>query len=347
MRSLGTNTYREIHSQPESFAAVETSFTDNRCHVDAAFAEPGPDQVIFTGCGSSYYLAGSAAHTFAAVTGRPAQAVACSDLMFFAERYIAGRRTVVVPITRDSRTTEVRRAVERVRALPGVTTLALTCDPGSAAYNDAMLVSPAAEEKSVVMTRSFSSLLYLATLLALHVAGRPLPLGQLPEAARTFIPAADAWCDEIVGGFAHVQSYVMLGQGAFTGIAAESMNKVLEMALAYTEAYASLEYRHGPMSAANKDTLVLLYSQPACEPWEAELLAQLREFRAITAAVGENAASVGADLHLPLPTGLDSGLSWVLPPLAISVGQLLGYHLACLKGLDADQPQHLAPAIIL
>ena len=74
----GTCTYREIIGQSDAWsatlAAAEAQADDLRSWLDQPWAT-----VVFTGCGSTHYLALSAAAIWRALTGNQAQAVPASD----------------------------------------------------------------------------------------------------------------------------------------------------------------------------------------------------------------------------------------------------------------------------
>ena len=342
---LGASTYNEIYLQPESFCGVAESLPGFFDVFERVFPY---EVVIFTGCGSSYYLAHSASHIFASLSGKYSMPVTCSDLFFSPKRYIGDKNTLVIPITRKSCTTEVRMAIERVRKLHNVKTLSITCDPDSQSYNDYMVCSRDAHEESVVMTRSYSSMLYIAVIMSLYVANKKNEINVLKnisEVAKDVLPKVDSFTKNIVDETSNANLYVNLGQGEFFGVASESMNKIKEMALVNTEAYQPLEYRHGPMSIADENTLVLLFANRACEDFELKLIAQLKSLGVYVAIIGENVDVFDAHYKMSLKLGFDDDLAVVL--LSSFAGQLLGYHLAVRKGLDADKPRNLAKAIVL
>jgi len=341
---LGANTYKEIYLQPESFEEV----LKNLPEVYDVLKNITPyETVIFTGCGSSYYLAQCASHIFATLTNKHSIAVTCSELYFFPKRYIGDKNTLVVPITRKSYTTEVRMAMDCVRKLPNVKTLSITCDPDSQLYNDYMILSKNAKEESVVMTRTYTSMLYIAIIMSLRISGKKDEIDALkniPEIAKAVIPKIDNFAKTIIEENSNINLYVNLGQGEFFGVAAESMNKIKEMAIANTEAYHSLEYRHGPLSIADGNTLILLFAKRDCEEYEVKLLAQLKTLGAKVAVIGENVDAFDAHYKLSLKLGFDD--MYIAPLLSIA-GQLLGYHAAVHKDLDADRPRNVAHAIVL
>ena len=77
-----------------------------------------------------------------------------------------------------------------------------------------------------------------------------------------------------------------------------------------------------------------------------KLLEQMRTYGAVTMAVGENAKArfPGCDAYLDYHYGRDTLQYAAVIGL---VGQMLGYHIARIKGIDADSPRHLTQAIVL
>lgn len=348
-KALGEYTYREMYGQPESFAAVLRSLPAIYQTLDAVFAQPY-DELIFTGCGTSLYAAQAAAHAWRTYNATPASAVCCSELYLFPQVYCKGKRVLVVPITRKSCTTEVRRAIDRVRKLPGVTSMAITCDPASGEYNDAVVLAPDTQEESVVMTRSFTSMVLIAMIMSMYEGDCKAEISAMAnyaQQAQELLTRMDAFAADIVKAHPETELFVTLGQGAYYGIANECTNKMKEMSLTHAEAFHSMEYRHGPMSLADGRTLVLLLAHPQALREEAELMRELKGYGAITAVVGdevESAMQGAADHALSLGLGYNACQS---APLIGLIGQFLGHHLARKKNLDADTPRHLSLAIVL
>ena len=341
-KEKGALTYREIYTQPAAFQAVLDTLPAIRKTLEKVFAEPY-DQLIFTGCGTSLYLAQTAAYAFSMYNDIPARAVCCSELYYTPEVYIHGK-TLVVPITRKSITTEVRLAIGRVRAMEGVKTLSITCDEGSAAYNDAMVLCPGIDEKSVIMTSSFTAMVLMSEIVSLCRAGKEDELRallSLPAQARALLPEMDALAARIVKENPALDLFVTLGQGIYYGIANESMNKMKEMGLTNSEAYYTLEYRHGPMSLVTERTLILLLSDESTRKEDFSLLREMEGYGAVTASLG---TAKGLNARYGLAAG-QGPLSTAA--LAVMFAQLMGYHLALSQGIDPDAPRHLSLAIVL
>lgn len=342
-------TYKEIYGQPVSFQAVNDTLDTIFKTLDEAFAEKY-DEVIFTGCGTSLYLAQASAHAFSTCTGISAKGMCCSELYYFPETYVGnGKKVLVVPMTRKSYTTEVRMAIDKVRSYPGVKSLAITCDPDSSKYNDYMLLSPETPEDSVIMTRSFTSMIYLAVVMSYYVGGKKEKIEQLKDYAanaESFLKATDEMAKKIVAEHPECNLFITLGQGINYGIANECMNKMKEMSLSNSEAYYTLEYRHGPMSLVDDKTLIILLGNDDTVDGDAKLLTQMKEYGAKVLAIGNNASKdfTDVDYTLDMPYGYDSLQN---APIIGYIGQLIGYYVAELKNLNADSPRHLTQAIVI
>lgn len=342
-------TYKEIYGQPVSFQAVNDTFDTIFKTLDEVFAEKY-DEVIFTGCGTSLYLAQASAHAFSTCTGISAKGMCCSELYYFPETYVGnGKKVLVVPMTRKSYTTEVRMAIDKVRSYPGVKSLAITCDADSSKYNDYMLLSPETPEDSVIMTRSFTSMIYLAVVMSYYVGGKKEKIEQLKDYAanaESFLKATDEMAKKIVAEHPECNLFITLGQGINYGIANECMNKMKEMSLSNSEAYYTLEYRHGPMSLVDDKTLIILLGNEDTVDGDAKLLTQMKEYGAKVLAIGNNASKdfTDVDYTLDMPYGYDSLQN---APIIGYIGQLIGYYVAELKNLNADSPRHLTQAIVI
>ena len=342
-------TYKESYGQPVSFQAVNDTLDTIFKTLDEVFAEKY-DEVIFTGCGTSLYLAQASAHAFSTCTGISAKGMCCSELYYFPETYVGnGKKVLVVPMTRKSYTTEVRMAIDKVRSYPGVKSLAITCDADSSKYNDYMLLSPETPEDSVIMTRSFTSMIYLAVVMSYYVGGKKEKIEQLKDYAanaESFLKATDEMAKKIVAEHPECNLFITLGQGINYGIANECMNKMKEMSLSNSEAYYTLEYRHGPMSLVDDKTLIILLGNEGTVDGDAKLLTQMKEYGAKVLAIGNNASKdfTDVDYTLDMPYGYDSLQN---APIIGYIGQLIGYYVAELKNLNADSPRHLTQAIVI
>ena len=347
MKENSSITYREIYGQPASFQAILDTLPEIQKTLDEVFAQPY-DQLIFTGCGTSLYLAQTAAYLWQASNAVPASAVPCSELLFFPENYIKGKRTLVLPITRKSYTTEVRMAIDKVHTLPGVTSLAITCDPDSSKYNEHYILAPNTPEDSVIMTRSFTAMVFLAQILAFYAAGKTAEIAAMQNyaaEAQKLLERSDALAKQILTERPDLNLFITLGQGAYYGIGNECMNKMKEMGIANSEAYYSMEYRHGPMSLVDEHTLLVLLSNEHTEQTDADLMGQMQSFGGVTVGIGPH---VDAMPGLTYTLKTDNGYTELQAAALMGfIGQFLGYYISQAKNIDADSPRHLTQAIVL
>jgi glucosamine--fructose-6-phosphate aminotransferase (isomerizing) len=147
----GSRTLREVLEQPAAWSAALTRFEKDAGRVDRLFDERTPGEVVFTGCGSSYYLSMTAASAFQQITGLRARAVPASEVFQFPESVFAQDASpLLVAASRSGTTTETLRAV-KAASRQGIPTLCLTCAARSplARSTDLALCSPSGGERSV------------------------------------------------------------------------------------------------------------------------------------------------------------------------------------------------------
>lgn len=341
-------TYKEIYGQDVSFQAINDTLPEIFATLDKVFSEEY-DELIFTGCGTSLYLAQTSAHLWATYNKTPAKAVCCSELYFFPEVFLKGKKVLVLPITRKSYTTEVRMAIDKAHTFPGVKSLAITCDKDSEKYNDAFILSPETPEDSVIMTRSFTSMVYLATIMAMYVGGKKDEIDAMSnyaEHATHLLKETDALAKKIIAEKPELNLFITLGQGVYYGVANECMNKMKEMGLSNSEAYFSLEYRHGPMSLVDDKTLLIMLAHPQTREDDVKLMRQMKSYGGVTLMIGDGVSEdmPESDYKLELGTGYNAQQNAALIGL---IGQFLGYYIAEKKNIDADNPRHLTQAIVL
>src|SRR5450432_1141966 len=248
-----TTTLDEILSQPQCWTECLRALDQMEVIRQICAHLPSDGEWLFVGCGTSYYIALSAAASFAAITGMPARAVPASEIMFFPDVVLGRRRTTIpVLISRSGKTTEVVKAAQYLEQERGIRTIAVTChgDQALAQISTLPVILDAAAEKSTVMTRSFSSMLLALQFLAASVAGKKdllEELRQLPANSASLFERAPGLVREFVSRH-EIDNYSFLGQGPFFGIANEAMLKVMESSCSYAQVFHSLEFRHGPKS---------------------------------------------------------------------------------------------------
>lgn len=343
MDNPGEFTRAEILSQPEAWSeALEVLQAQH--HDLTQLGQRGRyDHVIFTGCGSPYYLALAAAALFQELNGQPARALPASELWLSPRSaYARSGKTLLVAVSRSGETTELVRACEAFKRDGRGDLLTICCYPDRplTSLGALNIVLPSGQEESMAQTRAFSTL-YLATV-ALNAwwAGQSSladELRRVPEAGRRLIENYQALAQSI-GTAADLDRFYFLGSGPRYGLACELSLKMKEMSLSHSEPFHFMEFRHGPMAMVTDTTvLVGLVSESNRTP-EMKVLSEMQERGARLVSIGE--AEVAAEFR----SGVSEAARGVL---YLPLGQLIAFERSLFNGLNPDRPHNLTAVVKL
>lgn len=330
------HTYKEIKSQTEAWAQA--------LEVARAASLPnaaGYEQVIFVGCGSTYYLSLAAAALYHELTGRAAQAVPGGELLFNSQIVMTRSKTLLVAVSRSGTTTETVKAVEKFKSEKrGDVLVVSNYDEALSRLADVNIVIPKGQEESVAQTRSFASMYIAAAAFCARMAGRDDLLdamGRLPEAGRRLMDKYESYAKEI-GGNLNFDRFYFLGSGIRHGLACEANLKMKEMTLTHSEPFHFLEFRHGPMSMVDQNTIVAGMLSDANRVHEAKVLAEMKALGGTAAGLGESDAEVEFKSGIP-----ESARSVLYLPVL----QLMAFYRSVAKGLNPDKPNNLTAVVKL
>ncbi|MFF5157976.1 SIS domain-containing protein [Streptomyces sp. NPDC000348] len=290
-----THVEDELGSQPECWSRAAAQAASHAPVLPA----PG-ERVAVVGCGTSYFMAQAVAALREDAGQGETDAFAASE---FPRHRVYDR---VVALTRSGTTTEVLDLLGRLK--DGTRTTAVTADPAAPVTSLAgeTVVLDYADERSVVQTRfATTALTLLRAHLGLHTAA-------VVEDGRTALAAP------LPEGLADRSQFTFLGRGWTVGLAHEAGLKMREAALAWTESYPAMEYRHGPISITTSTTATWM--------------------------LGDAPKGLARQVR-------DTGGLWIggtLDPLAELVRvQRLAVAVAAARGLDPDRPRHLTRSVVL
>ena len=348
----GAHTLAEILSQPSIWAETDRQLRKSHAleKLAATFSPSSP--WLFIGCGSSYLLSRLIAALWTKHFYIPATGIPASELLFAPEETLRriGAEQIVL-MSRSGETTEVLRAAELLQSHKSVQTLAVTCNPQSVLKN---LCTHAfeltwADEKSTVMTRSFTAILQAFQRLALQFVGDNLltsALDQLPQKGQRWLDAHA----RLIQHFAakrEFEDYVFLGQGVHYWLAEEAALKVTEMSSSYAQVHHSLEFRHGPRSIAGPNTLITFFVSDAAAEAETVLARELKELGAAICVITNRATpDLRKSSDLLLELALD-GPEFARYAVTAIPAHLLGTAVGLRKGLNPDAPKNLTRAVVL
>jgi glucosamine--fructose-6-phosphate aminotransferase (isomerizing) len=348
----GSYTLAEILSQPEVWRSWANNLANDAGYQAVRSQARSRKAWLFTGCGTSFYLAEAAAAAWTTLTRQPARAVPCSELLLFPNLAQLGETGLqAVIISRSGTTSEAVRAAEVLNTKFKLPTVGITCVPDSdlAKKCDLTIGIPNADEKSMVMTRSFSSMLLTIMMLAAECAGDRTVPAAVVDVAGQFASRIEGWSEKIGAfiGEREFDDYIYLAQGPFFPIAREAALKITEMSVSYAQAYHTLEFRHGPKSIVGPQACITFLLSKSGGEAESEVLTEMKELGGTIVAVCDRASETvrkAADLLLELNSGAPE-LALLAPFVAPM--QLLGYHTGMKKGLNPDEPKNLSRVVIL
>jgi glucosamine--fructose-6-phosphate aminotransferase (isomerizing) len=337
----GHYTRQEIFSQPEAWTAALKVLHEIRRNILDLQPARRFSNIIFTGCGSTYYLSSAAASLTQDLTGLPARALPASELWLYPKSSYAGK-SLLVAVSRSGETTETLRACESFLADKRGELLTLSCygDMPLAKMGALNLVFPSGQEQSVAQTRAFS-VLYLGTVaLSALWAGRADlfdSLARLPEAGGRVLKNYAALSAEL-GRDAKIDRFYWLGSGPRHGLASELSLKMKEMSLSHSEPFHFMEFRHGPKSMVTPSSLVIGLRSTVNGRHEAAVLEDVEGLGGRVVDVAE------AGKQVRFEAGLDEAVQNVL---YLPVGQIIAFERSLSKGLNPDRPTNLDTVVKL
>jgi glucosamine--fructose-6-phosphate aminotransferase (isomerizing) len=343
MTAQAKHTYQEIISQPKAWSqALEVAQSQKDEIKQLWKAHPNP-RILFTGCGSTYYLSLTAAALFQEMMGCAARAVPGGELILYpATAYESDAPTLLVAISRSGTTTETVAAVQQFKQAQRGPVLVITNYENTplAQLGDVSMVIPAGQEQSVAQTRSFASMYVAVTAFAAISAGRLDLLSameKLPPIGANLIKKYNGLARKF-GENLDLDRFYFLGSGPRYGLACETNLKMKEMTLTHSEPFHFFEFRHGPMSMVADSAAIIGMRSTVNARREQTVLDEMSDLGGQVLSLAESDADVSFESHLP---------EEVRNVLYLPVLQLMAYYRAMAKGLNPDQPRNLNAVVQL
>ena len=334
------DTLREILQQPATWrGTVELLAGSGASALLAQIRIARSEHIVLTGSGSSAHAGECLAGVLQAALRIPCRAIPAGDLLTHARGMLPSGRGLLISIARSGDSPESVAVVDAVLAsMPAWTHLVVTCNAHgrlATRYRDesrvqALLLDPSTNDRSLVMTSSFTNMLLAGGALVQSDAYARQAALAADIAQNVFDQHADALAMIARKNFS---AAVYLGSGPGLGAARESALKMLEMSggAVATMAETFLGLRHGPMSALNRPSLVVAFlsAQENVRDYEYDLLRELerKQLGLARVIVGEGipAGLVGpGDLAVDLP-GLNALGDVQRQMIDVVVGQLLAF----------------------
>jgi tagatose-6-phosphate ketose/aldose isomerase len=361
--SLGlAHTLSEILQQPQTWRRTYQKFIRSSRVIEEFLTSTGlgaggsiPLNVLLVGAGTSDYIGKCVRGLLQKEWNCNVQAVPSTDLLTNMEDHIlTDSDYLLISFSRSGDSSEGVAVLEQALArYPRIKHFIITCNQngrmarlGERSNVFSFVLDDEVNDRGLAMTSSFSNMVIVAQALAHYrtLATYGSILDNLATSGSMVLPVAMSLCERMVEEkFSRV---CFLGTGPLKGAAIESGLKVVELTggrvLGLTESFLGL--RHGPLSAVDRDTLVVgfLSADHRRRAFELDLLQEIcdKKLTEKCLVVTPSAPINGLDsfanrLNLELPEGVSD---LYLPLLFVLVGQLLGLFASIREGLRPDEP---------
>lgn len=359
--SLGlVHTLPEILQQPQTWRRTYQKVVASSGGIEEFLTNAGVGtdralNVLLVGAGTSDYIGKSVSALLQKEWNCNVQAVPSTDLLTNMEDHVlADRDYLWISFSRSGDSSEGVAVLEHALArYPRIKHFIVTCNQkgkmarlGERDGVFSFVLDDEVNDRGLAMTSSFTNMVIVAHALAHYrsLATYSSIVESLAMSGSTVLPPAMSLCERIVDEkFSRV---CFLGTGPGKGAAIESGLKVVELTggrvLGLTESFLGL--RHGPLSAVDRDTLVVgfLSADHKGRAFELDLLREICDKKLTEKCLvvspfssANGLVSFENRLSLELPAEISD---LYLPPLFVLVGQLLGLFASLREGLRPDEP---------
>jgi tagatose-6-phosphate ketose/aldose isomerase len=355
-------TAAEIFQQPATWQSTRDDVRRNESELRTALRQIGIGSngvlrptVRLIGAGTSDYVARSVRAVLANQWRCDVNALPSTDLLTNQQEWIVdGQRYIYMWFSRSGNSPESIAILERtILDNPSIHHLVITCNrEGQLASAGrihrrvkSIVLDETVNDRGLAMTSSFSNMVIAAQVVA-HIEtphSYDAIFDEIVRAAASFrAPAADLCASLAQGGYSQV---CFLGTGTLNAVAQECALKVLELTAGrvHTIAQSSLGIRHGPLSALNRETLVISFLSGDCQRrnYETDLLSEIRSknLAGTTVAITPmDCAPVDALVDHVVRLETQDCRDEYRAPIDVMFGQLLGLFLSLEYGLKPDNP---------
>ena len=342
-------TRSEIFSQCDALKTTLAELDRKQDEIRAFFSGADFNKIVFTGCGSSYCVAKSAAAAALVRYGKPSYALCSGDLFLNADTYrdfLNG--AALVSFSRSGCTSEVILAVNKFREFYPSAPYVSVCEmTGSELSKTAGFVIelPWAYDESVCQTRSVSNMYLAGVSLAGILARDEKYLQSLSDTVAFgsgFIEEHNAEFERIASlGW---ESAVVLADGILEGIGEEAALAFKEICMIPSNYYHFLDVRHGPIVLINEKTLVIAALSPGDNDYQLKLVEDILNKGATVISLGGGDQPTSAHRAIQLPADCSFAARGL--PLVFTA-QLVSFYKAVLNGVNPDEPNGLSAWIAL
>jgi glucosamine--fructose-6-phosphate aminotransferase (isomerizing) len=299
---------------------------------------------FLVGCGTASYAALTGSYLFSRIAARHVNFVVGSEFRYH-EHFLTDQ-SLVIALSQSGETADVidamlsaRRRGARLGAL--VNSEYSTLDR----MVDTRVHLSAGPEQCVLSTKAYTAKVAVLLLTAHALAGTYEQgvdlVRRAAEALRSML--APEWNTQVrcvASQIAHAPDLFVIGRGLAYPTALEAALKIKEVSYIHAEGFAGGELKHGVIALIEPGTPCVVYASN--DETRTDILSGAMELRSrggLMIGIGPDPDPV-FDIHLKTPDLGDAA-----PLVNALPAQMLGYHVALLRGNDPDKPRNLAKSV--
>lgn len=354
----GAYTSSEINRQTKTWISTWKKIQDEEDDL-TNFLNPIFDlqnlNIVLTGAGSSAFIGNVVSTKWQQCSSHTARAIPTTDLVTHFEDHISAQTPLLlISFARSGNSPESSEAIRLANDIcRSVHHLIITCNPkGKLARmkdqdkTSVFLLPGEAEDQSLAMTNSFTSMALAATLIPAVATekkdGLDRQVGLLADYGEQILSNHSPVLKEVAQ--LDFNRIVFLGSGPLWGTARESHLKVQELTNGdVIGKYDSfLGFRHGPKAIINDKTLIvyLLSTNKQINQYEKDLIEQIaqHDIDLATVAISETNC-ISSDINFSISLAEKRKLAeefWAI--LSTLPAQIIGFYKSLALGYNPDNP---------
>ncbi len=350
-------TLKEIEQQPELWTEVFDIIklqSNKIADFIKASLENQESEIIFTGAGSSFFIAEIVAAKFQKNIGISTKAVSTTEIVTHPSYHINRKKhTLMVSFARSGNSPESLASVEIASAFaPNIHHLFISCNAEGALakkpktdHSYLILLPEETNDKSLAMTSSVTSMALVALLI-----GQLNKIETLDQNIKQAAELTDKMLQNFSSDLQEIAQIdfnraVFLGSGPMQGVAREAHLKLQELTdgKVISKFDSFLGFRHGPKAVVDKKTLMVYFfsNDDYVRKYEKDLVNSMKESSSPIYSLGIiDKEFPGLVLEKEIHFGYsDSPIEesfWMMSSLVVI--QLLAFYKSLALGFNPDSP---------
>lgn len=333
---------QEIREQPQVIQHLLQTEAGRVSEVAGRIRDRGIEFIFIAARGTSDNAATYAKYLFGAINHLPV-ALAAPSLFTLYKSPPRLAQALVMGISQSGQSPDIVAVLRQARR-QGALTVAITNEGDSplARAAEYTLLCRAGEEKSVAATKTYTTQLALLALLSAELNGEESMLKELRALPSHLekILSLDEGIREYSQRYRYAERFVIIGRGYNYATALEIALKLKETSHIVAEPYSAADFWHGPIAMVERDLPVIMIAPRGSTLVDMQRLAKKVGSQGAELMIISDDEKMLELAHLPLkvPVSVPEVFS---PVPYVMAGQLLAYHVACIKGYDPAHPRGL------